>query len=162
MTDKDATMTDDEIAIRAAINVLRDTLESRRMPSGLPRVLQNRLSAWKTVGPFAGNRPPAAGHATTRSFPSSPGSRGSSQASPATARPRRHAGTVVIGSPQGASALGRPGSIRPTTTRVTAPRSRPLGCSREGRLRPSGDDPIAHIHVAADAAGLRGAAPTAR
>ncbi len=37
MTDKDATMTDDEIAIRAAINVLRDTLESRRMPSGLPR-----------------------------------------------------------------------------------------------------------------------------
>jgi hypothetical protein len=40
VTDKDATMTDDEIAIRAAINVLRDTLESRRMPSGLPRVLQ--------------------------------------------------------------------------------------------------------------------------
>lgn len=36
MTDKDATMTDDEIAFRAAINVLRDTLESRRMPSGLP------------------------------------------------------------------------------------------------------------------------------
>jgi hypothetical protein len=29
-------MTDDEIAFRAAINVLRDTLESRRMPSGLP------------------------------------------------------------------------------------------------------------------------------
>jgi hypothetical protein len=25
-----------EIAFRAAINVLRDTLESRRMPSGLP------------------------------------------------------------------------------------------------------------------------------
>jgi hypothetical protein len=36
MTDKDATMTDDEIAFRAAINVLRDTLESRRMRSGLP------------------------------------------------------------------------------------------------------------------------------
>lgn len=32
----DDTMTDDEIALRAAINVLRDTLESRRMPSGLP------------------------------------------------------------------------------------------------------------------------------
>ena len=46
--------------------------------------------------------------------------------------------------------------------RVTASRSRPLGYSKEGRLRPSGDDPIAHIHVAADAAGLRGAAPTAR
>jgi hypothetical protein len=27
VTDKDATMTDDEIAFRAAINVLRDTLE---------------------------------------------------------------------------------------------------------------------------------------
>jgi hypothetical protein len=36
VTEKDATMTDDEIAFRAAINVLRDTLESRRMPSGLP------------------------------------------------------------------------------------------------------------------------------
>jgi hypothetical protein len=35
VTDKDATLTDDEIAFRAAINVLRDTLESRRMPSGL-------------------------------------------------------------------------------------------------------------------------------
>lgn len=32
----DDTMTDDEIALRAAINVLRDTLESQRMPSGLP------------------------------------------------------------------------------------------------------------------------------
>ncbi len=32
----DDTMTDDEIALRAAINVLRDTLESRCMPSGLP------------------------------------------------------------------------------------------------------------------------------
>ncbi len=29
-------MTDDEIAFRAAINVLRDTIESGRMPSGLP------------------------------------------------------------------------------------------------------------------------------
>jgi hypothetical protein len=29
-------MTDDEIALRAAINVLRDSIESRRMPSGLP------------------------------------------------------------------------------------------------------------------------------
>jgi hypothetical protein len=28
-------MTDDEIAFRAAINVLRDTIESGRMPSGL-------------------------------------------------------------------------------------------------------------------------------
>lgn len=36
VTDKDATMTDDEIAFRAAVNVLRDMLESRRMPSGLP------------------------------------------------------------------------------------------------------------------------------
>ena len=32
----DDIMTDDEIAFRAAINVLRDTIESRRMPSGLP------------------------------------------------------------------------------------------------------------------------------
>jgi len=29
-------MTDDEIAYTAAINVLRDTIESRRMPSRLP------------------------------------------------------------------------------------------------------------------------------
>lgn len=29
-------MTDDEIAFRAAINVLLDTIESRRMPSGQP------------------------------------------------------------------------------------------------------------------------------
>ncbi len=29
-------MTDDEIAFRAAINILRDSAESRRMPSGLP------------------------------------------------------------------------------------------------------------------------------
>lgn len=29
-------MTEDEIAFRAAINVLRDTIESGRMPSGLP------------------------------------------------------------------------------------------------------------------------------
>jgi len=29
-------MTDDELALRAAINVLRDTIESGRMPSGLP------------------------------------------------------------------------------------------------------------------------------
>jgi len=29
-------MTDDEIALRAAINVLRDSIESRRMPSGEP------------------------------------------------------------------------------------------------------------------------------
>ncbi|MDB5395263.1 MAG: hypothetical protein JWM91_2769 [Rhodospirillales bacterium] len=29
-------MTDDEIAFRAAINILRDSIESRRMPSGLP------------------------------------------------------------------------------------------------------------------------------
>jgi hypothetical protein len=36
VTDKDATMPDDEIAFRTAINVLRDTLESHRMPSGLP------------------------------------------------------------------------------------------------------------------------------
>jgi hypothetical protein len=35
VTDEEA-MTDDEIAFRAAINVLRDTLESCRMPSGLP------------------------------------------------------------------------------------------------------------------------------
>lgn len=28
-------MTDDEIAIRAALNVLRDSIESGRMPSGL-------------------------------------------------------------------------------------------------------------------------------
>jgi hypothetical protein len=32
----DDSLTDDEIALRAAINVLRDTLESRRMLSGLP------------------------------------------------------------------------------------------------------------------------------
>ena len=31
----EGTMSMDEIALRAAINVLRDTLESRRMPSGL-------------------------------------------------------------------------------------------------------------------------------
>jgi hypothetical protein len=36
MTDNEHTMTDNEIAFRAAINVLRDTLESRRMPSGVP------------------------------------------------------------------------------------------------------------------------------
>jgi hypothetical protein len=36
MTDTDLPMTDDEIAPRAAINVSRDTIESRRMPSGLP------------------------------------------------------------------------------------------------------------------------------
>ena len=30
------TMTDDEIAFRAAINVLRDSIESGRMPSGQP------------------------------------------------------------------------------------------------------------------------------
>jgi hypothetical protein len=29
-------MTDDDIAYTAAINVLRDTIESRRLPSGLP------------------------------------------------------------------------------------------------------------------------------
>jgi hypothetical protein len=29
-------MTEDEIAFRAAINVLRDTIESGRMPSGQP------------------------------------------------------------------------------------------------------------------------------
>ncbi len=29
-------MTDDEIAFRAAINILRDSIESGRMPSGLP------------------------------------------------------------------------------------------------------------------------------
>lgn len=29
-------MTEDEIAFRAAINVLRDSIESGRMPSGLP------------------------------------------------------------------------------------------------------------------------------
>ena len=32
----DPTMTDAEIAFRAAINVLRDSIESGRMPSGLP------------------------------------------------------------------------------------------------------------------------------
>jgi hypothetical protein len=32
----DDIMTDDEIASRAAINVLRDSIESGRMPSGLP------------------------------------------------------------------------------------------------------------------------------
>ncbi|KAA3448233.1 hypothetical protein C7I87_22945 [Mesorhizobium sp. SARCC-RB16n] len=36
MTDKEAFLTDYEIALRAAINVLRDTIESHRMPSGLP------------------------------------------------------------------------------------------------------------------------------
>jgi hypothetical protein len=36
VTDKDTVMRNDEIAFRAAINVLWDTLESRRMPSGLP------------------------------------------------------------------------------------------------------------------------------
>jgi hypothetical protein len=36
VTDKDTTMPDDEIAFRAAINVLRDTRESCRIPSGLP------------------------------------------------------------------------------------------------------------------------------
>ena len=29
-------MTPDEIALRAALNVLRDSVESKRMPSGLP------------------------------------------------------------------------------------------------------------------------------
>ncbi len=29
-------MTDDEIAFRAALNILRDSIESGRMPSGLP------------------------------------------------------------------------------------------------------------------------------
>jgi hypothetical protein len=29
-------MTDDEIAFRAAINILRDIIESGRMPSGVP------------------------------------------------------------------------------------------------------------------------------
>jgi hypothetical protein len=33
---KASTMTEDEIAFRAAINVLRDTIESGRMPSGEP------------------------------------------------------------------------------------------------------------------------------
>lgn len=32
-------MTNDEIALRAAINVLRDSIESRRMPSGLKLTL---------------------------------------------------------------------------------------------------------------------------
>lgn len=32
-------MTDDEIALRAAINVLRDSIESRWMPSGLKLTL---------------------------------------------------------------------------------------------------------------------------
>jgi hypothetical protein len=32
----DPIMTDDEIALRAAINILRDSIESGRMPSGLP------------------------------------------------------------------------------------------------------------------------------
>jgi hypothetical protein len=32
----DPLMTDDEIALRAAINVLRDSIESGRMPSGQP------------------------------------------------------------------------------------------------------------------------------
>lgn len=35
MSDDDA-MTEDEIVFRAAINVLRDSIESGRMPSGLP------------------------------------------------------------------------------------------------------------------------------
>ena len=36
MTDDTPIMTDDEIALRAASNVLRDTIESGRMPSGQP------------------------------------------------------------------------------------------------------------------------------
>jgi hypothetical protein len=32
----DPIMTDDEIAFRAAINILRDSIESGRMPSGQP------------------------------------------------------------------------------------------------------------------------------
>jgi hypothetical protein len=32
----DDSMTDDEIAFRAAINILRDSIESGRMPSGEP------------------------------------------------------------------------------------------------------------------------------
>ena len=32
----DPLMTDDEIALRAAINILRDSIESGRMPSGQP------------------------------------------------------------------------------------------------------------------------------
>lgn len=34
--EQDFTMTETEIAFRAAINVLRDTIESARMPSGQP------------------------------------------------------------------------------------------------------------------------------
>ncbi len=34
--EQDFIMTETEIAFRAAINVLRDTIESGRMPSGLP------------------------------------------------------------------------------------------------------------------------------
>ena len=36
MSDDHDTMTDDEMAIRAALNVLRDSVEAGRMPSGLP------------------------------------------------------------------------------------------------------------------------------
>ncbi len=32
----DDAMTMDEVALRAALNVLRDSVESKRMPSGLP------------------------------------------------------------------------------------------------------------------------------
>jgi len=62
VTDKDATRTDDEIAFRAAINVLRDTLESRQMPSGLPLApdaaeLHERAAAvthwWRRSGSIA-------------------------------------------------------------------------------------------------------------
>ncbi len=57
-------MTDDEIAFRAALNILRDSIESGRMPSGLPleadaKVLHERAANHfeELIRAAAGQRP---------------------------------------------------------------------------------------------------------
>lgn len=67
-------MTEDEIAFRAAINVLRDSLESRRMPSGLPldagaaalheRAAQHLEALLRAPRPERKTRPRKAPHGT--------------------------------------------------------------------------------------------------
>jgi hypothetical protein len=66
------TSADDESAFRAAINVLRDTIESRRMPSGLPlepdaAALHERAA--QHLDHSCGSSPPSRGRSDARSTP---------------------------------------------------------------------------------------------
>ena len=60
-------MTDDEIAFRAAMNVLRDTIKSGRMPSGL--AAQTRRCRAARKGGAAPRRPGAEDRAARRLRP---------------------------------------------------------------------------------------------